>query len=81
MLGEVPAMVDFLFVDEPVIEASWAWEAVATDDSAPAVLDAALAAYQDCDVDGGRPAPRHPGDRRTAWAASSTRPRPRSGWR
>ena len=45
VLGEVPAMVDFLFLDEPVVdEASWA--AVAGDPTAPAVLDAALASYR-----------------------------------
>jgi len=48
VLGEVPAMVDFLFLDQPVMEdASWA--AVAADPSAPAVLDAALAAYGECE--------------------------------
>ncbi|HUY20911.1 MAG TPA: glutamate--tRNA ligase [Acidimicrobiales bacterium] len=48
VLGEVPAMVDFLFVDEPLVdEASWA--AVAADPTAPAVLDAALDRYRDCE--------------------------------
>ena len=48
VLDELPAMVDFLFLDEPIIdEASWA--AVAKDDTAPAVLDAAVERYRDCE--------------------------------
>jgi len=44
VLSEVPTMVDFLFLDEaPVEEASW--EAVRGDEGAAAVLEAALAAY------------------------------------
>ena len=46
VLGEVPDMVDFLFLAEPLIDEE-SWEAVAKDDMAGAVLDAALAAYQD----------------------------------
>ncbi len=40
-------MVDFLFLAEPLVdEASWA--SVVKDDAAPAVLDAALATYEEC---------------------------------
>jgi glutamyl-tRNA synthetase len=48
VLGEVSAMVDFLFLEKPIVdEASWA--VVAADAAAPGVLDAALATYQDCE--------------------------------
>lgn len=50
VLGEVPAMVDFLFVDEPEFDEA-AWNQVAGDAGAPAILDAALAAYADCPWD------------------------------
>ena len=44
-LGEVPAMVDFLFLDEPVIDEE-AWDrAVSRDDAAVAVLSGAVEAY------------------------------------
>jgi glutamyl-tRNA synthetase len=44
-LGEVPAMVDFLFLDEPVIdEEAWA-RAVTGDDAAVAILAGAVEAY------------------------------------
>jgi glutamyl-tRNA synthetase len=47
VLGEVPAMVDFLFVDVPTIDDdTWAW--LAADDTAPAILAGALDAYRDC---------------------------------
>jgi glutamyl-tRNA synthetase len=47
-LAEVPAMVDFLFLDEPVTdEASWE-KAMVRDAAAPAILDAAMAAYASC---------------------------------
>jgi len=46
VLGEVPAMVDFLFLDAPVFDPdSWA-KAMAGDDGAPAILAAATAAYE-----------------------------------
>jgi glutamyl-tRNA synthetase len=49
MLGEVPAMVDFLFVDKPVIdEANWQ-KAVEKDATARQILQAALEAYADCE--------------------------------
>lgn len=45
-LGEVPAMVDFLFLEDPAIDdGSWA-KAVTGDPAAPAVLDAAIEAYE-----------------------------------
>jgi glutamyl-tRNA synthetase len=47
VLGEVPDMVDFLFVDKPLIDEG-SWEAVVRDESAPAVLDAASATYAEC---------------------------------
>jgi glutamyl-tRNA synthetase len=46
-LGEVPAMVDFLFLDEPVIdESAWA-KLVVQDDAAPAILSGAVDAYSE----------------------------------
>ena len=47
MLDEVPGMVGFAFVDEPVFDEG-AWRAVEGDPTAPAVLDAALVAYEGC---------------------------------
>ncbi len=48
-LSEVPGMVDFLFLDEPVIDAaSWA-KAVTGESDAPAILDAAIAAFTSCE--------------------------------
>ena len=45
VLSEVPGMVDFVFLEQPDIdEESWA-KAVAGDDGATAILDAATAAY------------------------------------
>jgi glutamyl-tRNA synthetase len=50
-LGEVPAMVDFVFLADPVIdEASWQ-KAVAGDEGAPGILSAASAAYATCPWD------------------------------
>jgi glutamyl-tRNA synthetase len=46
VLGEVPAMVDFLFLDRPEIDAeAWA-KAVASDDLAPTILAGAIEAYE-----------------------------------
>jgi glutamyl-tRNA synthetase len=46
VLGEVPAMVDFMFLDRPEIDAeAWA-KAVASDDRAPTILAAAIEAYE-----------------------------------
>jgi glutamyl-tRNA synthetase len=47
-LAEVPAMVDFLFLDEaPVEQASWD-KAIARDPEAGRILDAAMAGYAAC---------------------------------
>ncbi len=48
VLSEVPPMVDFLFLEQPVMEET-SWQAVLADDHAQAILDGALAAYRDCD--------------------------------
>jgi glutamyl-tRNA synthetase len=48
VLGEVPDMVDFLFLERPLIDEG-SWEALSKDDSAPAVLDRALAIYRECE--------------------------------
>jgi glutamyl-tRNA synthetase len=48
MLSEVPALVDFLFLeDAPIDEASWQ-KAIAGDAVASEILSAALAAYAEC---------------------------------
>ncbi len=48
-LAEVPGMVDFLFLDEPAIDAeAWA-KAVERTPAAPALLDDVLAVYGDCE--------------------------------
>jgi glutamyl-tRNA synthetase len=45
VLSEVPALIDFLFLeDAPIDEASWQ-KAIAGDEAAPAILEAALLAY------------------------------------
>jgi glutamyl-tRNA synthetase len=46
VLGEVSAMVDFLFLAEPLVDEE-SWAAVAADDGAPAVLEAAVDRYRD----------------------------------
>jgi glutamyl-tRNA synthetase len=49
VLGDVPALVDFLFLEDPPIdERSWA-KAVAGDAVAPKLLQAALDAYATCE--------------------------------
>jgi glutamyl-tRNA synthetase len=48
VLGEVPGMVDFLFLEEPSIDER-SWEAVRREETAGAILDAALGAYADCE--------------------------------
>jgi glutamyl-tRNA synthetase len=56
VLGEVPAMVDFLFLDDPAIdEDSWA-KAVAGDDRAADILAGAIEAYSALDGVWGRDA-------------------------
>jgi glutamyl-tRNA synthetase len=48
-LDEVPAMVDFLFLDEPIVDPA-AWEkAISRNDLAQAVLRGAIEALADCD--------------------------------
>ncbi len=47
VLGEVPAMVDFLFLADPPVDPA-AWEQVAADGDAARILEAAIAAYRDC---------------------------------
>ena len=46
VLGEVPGMVDFLFLDAPVIDPDSWQKALAGDEVAPAILAAAAAAYE-----------------------------------
>ncbi|MDX6410172.1 MAG: glutamyl-tRNA synthetase [Gaiellaceae bacterium] len=47
-LAEVPGMVDFLFLEEPVIdEAAWD-KAIVRSPGAPAVLDDAIASFREC---------------------------------
>jgi glutamyl-tRNA synthetase len=48
VLSEVPAMVDFLFLEEPAVDFQ-AWESVVRDEGASAVLDAALESYRTCE--------------------------------
>jgi glutamyl-tRNA synthetase len=49
MLSEVPALVDFLFLEDPPIdEGSWQ-KAIAGDEAAPEILAAALAAFGECE--------------------------------
>ena len=51
MLGEVPELVDFLFLeDAPDDPDSWQ-KAIAGDEGAPQILAAALAAYEACPWD------------------------------
>jgi glutamyl-tRNA synthetase len=50
VLGEVPAMIDFLFLEEPPIDEK-SWAKMTRDPSAPAILTAAIAAYGECDWD------------------------------
>ena len=48
-MGEVPGLVDFLFLEEPEIdEGSWE-KAVTRDEAAVPLLEAAVAAYEGCD--------------------------------
>jgi glutamyl-tRNA synthetase len=51
VLSEVPALVDFLFLEEaPIDDATWQ-KAIAGDDAAPEILAAAHAAYAGCEWD------------------------------
>ena len=80
VLGEVPGMVDFLFLDEPLIDEA-SWEAVAKDDAAAAVLDARRRRLPGVRLDAQKPCTAPPRRSPTTWAASSTRSRRPSGWR
>ena len=59
VLGEVPAMVDFLFLDEPLDRRGRVEIGGRATTTAPAILAAALAAYASCRLDGGVAAQRH----------------------
>jgi glutamyl-tRNA synthetase len=48
VLSDVPAMVDFLFLDSPVIDEA-AWSKVLSTETAGPMLDGALAAFVDCE--------------------------------
>jgi glutamyl-tRNA synthetase len=50
MLSEVPGMVEFLFFEHPIIDDD-AWATVAADTESKAILDAAIAAYEDCEFE------------------------------
>jgi glutamyl-tRNA synthetase len=47
VLSEVPDMVGFLFLAEPLVDAE-SWASVVKDDAAPAILDVAMATYEAC---------------------------------
>ena len=80
MLGEVPELVDFLFLeDAPDDPDSWQ-KAIAGDELAPRILADALAAYETCPWDSRLAARGDAGHRGVGRAASSARPRRRSGW-
>ena len=49
-LSEVPGMVDFLFLEHPVINGD-DWKVVAADESARAILDAAILAYESAEFE------------------------------
>jgi glutamyl-tRNA synthetase len=49
-LSEVPGMVDFLFLEHPMIDEG-DWKTVAADDSAKSILDAAIVAYESCEFE------------------------------
>jgi len=48
VLGEIPAMVDFLILEEPEMDEA-AWARIASDPSAAATLARALEVYNDCE--------------------------------
>ena len=80
MLGEVPELVDFLFLeDAPDDPASWQ-KAIAGDEGAPRILADALAAYEDVPVGQGRAARGDAGHRGRRSGASWARRRRRSAW-
>jgi glutamyl-tRNA synthetase len=49
-LSEVPPMVDFLFLEHPIIDDD-DWKAVESDESATAILDLAISAYESCEFE------------------------------
>jgi glutamyl-tRNA synthetase len=49
-LGEVPAMVDFLFLDEPAVDATSFEKAVVEDESGPVILARAAESYRSLDT-------------------------------
>jgi glutamyl-tRNA synthetase len=49
-LSEVPGMVDFLFLEHPMIDEA-DWKTVAADDRARSILDAAIVAYEACEFE------------------------------
>lgn len=51
-LSEVPPMVDFLFLEHPIIDDA-DWKFVAADEGAQSILDAAISAYESCAFEAG----------------------------
>ena len=49
-LSEVPGMVDFLFLEHPMMNED-DWKTVSADPQAKAIVDAAVAAYGSCDFE------------------------------
>jgi glutamyl-tRNA synthetase len=49
-LSEVAPMVDFLFLEHPMINEE-AWQSIAADEHSAAILDAAIEAYGSCDFE------------------------------
>ena len=83
MLGEVPAMVDFLFLDAAGASTRTSWaKAVDGDDQAATILTAADRGLRAASPTTGpaTPSTPPPWPWRRGWAASSARPRHRSGW-
>jgi len=48
VLGEVPGMVDFMFLDEPIVD-DRSWQDATKDSAAAAILNGARQAYADCE--------------------------------
>jgi len=79
-LGEVPAMVDFIFLADPPYDEAQFDSVIVRDEGAVDILDGAVAVYSHCEW---RAADLHDLTSRwlSGWARSSARPRRRSGWR